>query len=110
MYNLLRKCEITFTYYYCRTGLQVTFLLAQMRRSLKMYKRHSSLVKHLSFGQCKMILERHTLFDLAKTKYHARLVEGASVAVSAALGQLENTSELPTHYPRAEDNKKGDSI
>ena len=60
---------------------------------VKMYQRHSSLEKHLSFGQCKMMPERDTLFDLAKTKYLARLVEGASVAISAALGQLENTSE-----------------
>ena len=58
---------------------------------VKMYQRHSSLEKHLSFGQCKMMPERYTLFDLAKTKYHARLVEGTSVAISAVLGRLDDT-------------------
>jgi len=54
---------------------------------VKMYQRHSGLEKHLLFGQCKMVPERCTLLDLAKTKYHALLVEGSSGAVSAALDQ-----------------------
>ena len=66
---------------------------------VKMYQRHSSLEKHLSFGQCKMMPERHTLFDLAKTKYHARLVEGTSGAISAVLGQLDDTSESTDTLP-----------
>ena len=53
-----------------------------------MYQRHSSLEKHLSFGECKMIPEKVTLFDLAKKKYHDLFVEGTSVAVPAAIGQL----------------------
>ena len=57
---------------------------------VKMHQRHSSLEKHLSFGQCKMIPKK-VLFDLAKKKYHDLLVEGTNVAVSAAIGQLDDT-------------------
>ena len=59
-----------------------------------MYQRHSTLEKHLLFGQCKMVSERYTLFDLAKKKYHALLVEGTSEAVSAALelGHISNSA------------------
>ena len=58
---------------------------------VKMYQHHSSLEKNVSFGQCKMMPEKFTLFDLAKKKYHDLLVEGTSVAVSAAIGQLDDT-------------------
>jgi len=54
---------------------------------VKMYQRHSSLEKHLLFGQCKMVPERCNLLDLAKKKYHALLIEGSSEAVLAALEQ-----------------------
>lgn len=66
---------------------------------VKMYQRHSSLEKHLSFGQCKMVPERHNLFDLSKKKYHDLLVEGASAAVSAVLEQLGDTSESADTLP-----------
>lgn len=68
---------------------------------VKMYQRHSSLVKHLSFGQCTMMPERHTLLDVAKTKYHACLVEGTSVAISQYMGKWMTPLKVPTYYPRA---------
>ena len=64
---------------------------------VKMYQRHSSLEKHLLFGQCKLVPEKDTLLDISKKKYHALLVEGSSVAVSASLEQgrtSENASSL----------------
>lgn len=64
---------------------------------VKAYQRHSSLEKHLSFGQCKMVPERHTLLDVAKMRYHALLVEGASAAVSGALEG--DTSETVNTLP-----------
>ena len=65
---------------------------------VKMYQRHSSLEKHLLFGQCKMVPERCTLLDVAKKKYHALLVEGSSEAVTAALEQ-EDVSVSANNLP-----------
>lgn len=65
---------------------------------VKMYQRHSSLEKHLLFGQCKMMPEKHTLFDLAKKKYHAILVEGTRLAVSTS-PLLCDTSESVSNLP-----------
>ena len=38
------------------------------------YQRHSSLEKHLSFGQCKLIPEKETLLDKAKKLSQERLL------------------------------------
>ena len=43
---------------------------------VKMYQRYSSLERHLSFGQCKMMPEKETLFDSARRRYHTLLTEG----------------------------------
>ena len=48
---------------------------------LKMYGRHSSLEKHVSFGKCRMMPEkRDTLVDKAKKTYHTLLQEDTSTA------------------------------
>ena len=52
---------------------------------VKMYERHSSLEKHVSFGKCQMVPEKETLLDKAKTTYHTLLQEDTSTA--KALGQ-----------------------
>ncbi|XP_078367397.1 uncharacterized protein LOC144651323 [Oculina patagonica] len=65
---------------------------------VKMYQRHSSLEKHLLFGQCKMVAEKETLYEIAMKKYHALLADGTSEAVSATPDQghtFESASPLP---------------
>ncbi|XP_078349668.1 uncharacterized protein LOC144634549 [Oculina patagonica] len=65
---------------------------------IKMYQRHSSLEKHLLFGQCKMVAEKETLYDMAIKKYHALLADGTSEAVSATPDQghtFEGAIPLP---------------
>ena len=52
---------------------------------VKMYGRHSSLEKHVSFGKCQMVPEKETLLDKAKTTYHTLLQEDTSTA--KALGE-----------------------
>ena len=47
---------------------------------VKIYKRHSGLEKHLSFGKCRMIPEKDNLFDKAKRTYHALLKEDTDTA------------------------------
>ncbi|KAK3734709.1 hypothetical protein QZH41_011297, partial [Actinostola sp. cb2023] len=59
---------------------------------IKMYQRHSSLDKHLSFGKCKMVPEKETLFDRAKTAYHTHLIEGTSISTA-----IEATTSEATH-------------
>lgn len=65
---------------------------------IKMYQRHSSLEKHLLFGQCKMVAEKQTLYDIAMKKYNALLVDGASEPVSVTPEQsdtYESANPLP---------------
>lgn len=49
---------------------------------VKVYQRHSSLEKHLSFGKCKLVPERDTLLDKAKMLYQSKLLEGTSAAAT----------------------------
>ena len=58
---------------------------------VKVYERYSSLEKHMSFGKCRMLPEKETLLDKAKTTYHALLQEDVSTAKT-----LRGTSEVET--------------
>lgn len=62
---------------------------------VKVYQRHSSLEKHLSYGKCKLAPERDTLVDKAKKLYHAKLVEGAS-APPTIQGHTTAQESVPT--------------
>lgn len=58
---------------------------------VKMYKRHSGLEKHLSFGKCRMIPEKENLLDKAKRTYHALLKEDTNTAKALGAGTVEMT-------------------
>ena len=45
---------------------------------VKVYQRHSSMEKHLSFGKCKLVPEKDTLLDKAKKLYQTKLLAGTS--------------------------------
>ena len=45
---------------------------------VKVYQRHSSMEKHLSFGKCKLVPEKDTLLDKAKKLYQTKLIAGTS--------------------------------
>ena len=62
---------------------------------VKVFQRHSSLEKHLSYGKCKLARERDTLVDKAKKLYHAKLVEGAS-APPTIQGHTTAQESVPT--------------
>ena len=58
---------------------------------VKMYKQHSSLEKHLSFGKCRMMPEKEDLIDKAKRTYHALLKEDTSTAKALGAGTVKVT-------------------
>ena len=58
---------------------------------VKVYERHSSLEKHLSFGKCRMVPEKETLLDKAKKTYHTLLQEGNSTAKLLGVREVEAT-------------------
>ena len=58
---------------------------------IKVYERHSSLEKHMSFGKCRMMPEKETLLDKAKKTYHTLLQEDVSNAKSLGASVVETT-------------------
>ena len=58
---------------------------------VKMYERHSSLEKHVSFGKCQLMPEKETLLDKAKKTYHTLLQEDTSTAKALVARAVEAT-------------------
>ena len=58
---------------------------------IKVYERHASLEKHISFGKCKMLPEKETLLDKAKKAYHTLLQEDISTSKALGASAVEST-------------------
>ena len=63
---------------------------------VKMYRHFSGLDKHLSFGKCKLMVEKESLLDKAKRQYHALLTSdtGPTSTCSITLQSQANASHL----------------
>lgn len=62
---------------------------------IKSYQRHSSLQKHLEYGEHKRALEYETLLDRAMLGYASRLEEGASMVPEIQETELSLVSSSP---------------
>ena len=62
---------------------------------IKSYQRHSSLQKHLEYGEHKRALEYETLLDRAVLGYASRLEEGASMVPEVQETELSLVSSSP---------------